>query len=157
MSSARSYPSNRTKHIIESKSTEAQQDTEHECAPFFVDLKSLSESQLDHLRSVGLLGRLCVEVDESIAPQGVSAKAAKLLGVKNNTEQQINDDTDVVELLDEIRPSSAKTKVVGAQDPYAIRLVRSAHINYLSNALSEPLSRGFISLDASHPLSLIHI
>ena len=93
-----------------------------------------------------------MEVDESIAPQGVSAKAAKLLGV-NDTEQQqiINDDADAVELLDEIRPSSAKTKVVGAQDPYAIRLVRSAHINYLSNALSEPLSRGFISLDASHP------
>ena len=91
-----------------------------------------------------------MEIDESIAPQGVSSKAAKLLGV-DNREQQSNDDTDVVELLDEIRPSSAKTKVVGAQDPYAIRLVRSAHINYLSNALSEPLSRGFISLDASHP------
>jgi protein farnesyltransferase subunit beta len=151
------YPNKRTKHLIESKSTEAQQDTEYECAPFFVDLKSLSESQLDHLRSVGLLGNLCVAVDDgSIAPQGLSAKAAKLLGV-NETEQQIDDDNndgDIrqrVELLEEIRPSSAKNNVVGDQDPYAIRLVRSAHIDYLSNALSEPLSRGFISLDASHP------
>eukprot|EP00986_Skeletonema_menzelii_P006189 scaffold2335_cov135-Skeletonema_menzelii.AAC.2 len=149
MSSTHSYPSNRTKHVVESKSTEAQQDTEYECAPFFVDLKSLSESQLDHLRSVGLLGAVCVEIDESTAPQGVSAKAAKLLGV-NETEKQI-DDEPRVELLEEIRPSTSINKVVGVQDPYAIRLVRSAHINYLSNALSEPLSRGFISLDASHP------
>lgn len=149
MSSTNSYPSNRTKHIIESKSTEAQQDTEHECAPFFVDLKSLSENQLDHLRSVGLLGGLCVEVNESIAPQGLSSKAAKLLGV-NETEQHI-DEEPRLELLEEIRPSSAKKKVVGVKDPYAIRLVRSAHIKYLSNALSKPLSRGFISLDASHP------
>ena len=85
MSSINSYPNNRTKHIIESKSTEAQQDTEYECAPFFVDLKSLSESQLDHLRSVGLLGGLCVEVDDSIPPQGLSAKAAKLLGITRPT------------------------------------------------------------------------
>jgi protein farnesyltransferase subunit beta len=131
------YPNNRTKHLIESKSTEAQRDTEYECAPFFVDLKSLSKSQLDHLRSVGLLGGLCVEVDDRrIAPQGLSAKAAKLLGV-DETHDEDDSDGDIEQVVD--------------QDPYAIRLVRSAHINYLSNALSEPLSRGFVSLDASHP------
>lgn len=35
--------------------------------------------------------------------------------------------------------------------PYAIRLLRAAHASYLSGALSDPLSRGFVSLDASHP------
>ena len=90
-----------------------------------------------------------MEVDDSIPPQGLSSKAAKLLGVDET--QQHDDNEPRVELLEEIHPSSAKNKVVGVKDPYAIRLVRSAHINYLSNALSEPLSRGFISLDASHP------
>ena len=34
---------------------------------------------------------------------------------------------------------------------YAIRLLRRAHGNYLRKALSIPLSRGYVSLDASHP------
>ena len=135
--SSDSFPSTRTKHIIESKTTDAQQGAEFECAPFFVDLKTLSESQLDHLRSIGLLGGLCVEINDSAASQGLSAKAAKLLGA--------NDDGN-----DFSRRSSARRKK-NNKDPYAIRLVRSAHIKYLDKALSEPLSRGFISLDASHP------
>ena len=95
-------------------------------------------------------------VDDNIAPpqQGLSAKAAKLLGV--NETQQEGDDNNAgtkprVELLEEIRPPSANKNIRDQQDPYAIRLVRSKHIDYLYNALSEPLSRGFISLDASHP------
>ena len=36
-------------------------------------------------------------------------------------------------------------------DPHAVRLLRGAHASYLSSALSEKLSRGFASLDASRP------
>ena len=145
-SSPYSYPSNRSKYLVESKSTDAQQATECECAPFFVDLKSLSENQLDHLRSVGLLSApLLQRVEDTSA---LTTKAAKLLGVDDDGDSEITGRR--VELLEEIYPSSDANNN-NDHDPYAIRLVRSAHINYLSNALSEPLSRGFISLDASHP------
>jgi hypothetical protein len=41
--------------LFESESTFAQRDTEIECEPFFVDLTTLAQDQLDHLRQTGLL------------------------------------------------------------------------------------------------------
>src|SRR5210317_1630801 len=102
-SSPYSYPSNRSKYLVESKSTDAQQATECECAPFFVDLKSLSENQLDHLRSVGLLSApLLQRVEDTSA---LTTKAAKLLGVDDDGDSEITGRR--VELLEEIYPSSA--------------------------------------------------
>jgi len=98
-------------------------------------------------------------------PIVIRGKAAKLLGVDEN------DDDDVVvgpriELLreeeeeeEEINNNSSslpRTPPIDKDgddnfDPYAIRLLRSPHASYLLNALTNPLSRGFVSLDASHP------
>jgi hypothetical protein len=150
MSSTYPYPRNRSKHLIESKSTDAQQATEHECAPFFVDLKSLTEHQLDHLRSVGLLPPPLAAVENRSTTQMLSTKAAKLLGVDSADDAGLRS----VELLEEVvHPSFSGNIDVceDDEDQYAVRLVKHKHINYLCNALSEPLSRGFISLDASHP------
>lgn len=150
------YTSSRSRHIISSSSTDAQQATEAEIAPFYIDLTSLSEGQLDHLRSVGLLPAERLGVDaadvEAVADtvdndREPSGKAAMLLGVNEmpsaatishqqdgtppGTPSNLNDEADF--------------------DPYAIQLLRQAHTAYLTNALSNPLSKGFVSLDASHP------
>lgn len=80
----------------------------------------------------------------------LSTKAAKLLGVDSADDAGLRS----VELLEEVvHPSFSGNIDVceDDEDQYAVRLVKHKHINYLCNALSEPLSRGFISLDASHP------
>ena len=41
--------------LFESESTETQRDTEIECEPYFVDLTTLGDDQLIHLRQTGLL------------------------------------------------------------------------------------------------------
>ena len=41
--------------------------------------------------------------------------------------------------------------LVSDDDPYVIQLLRQAHIAYLIKALTVLLTRGFVSLDASHP------
>ena len=81
------FPTIRSKYIIESESTDAQVATEIECTPFFVDLKTLSKGQLDHLRNTGLLPPLPTTDVEDTDGSGndgkVKGKAAKLLGVEN--------------------------------------------------------------------------
>jgi protein farnesyltransferase subunit beta len=119
----------RSIHLHETSSTTAQSTTEDECAPFFIDLNSLNESQLDHLRGVGLLPPLPV-VDDGIT-------------LLNDAEG--NEATSSEQILPQLDEAQEQF------DPYAIRLLRSSHISYLLNALSNPLSRGFVSLDASHP------
>ena len=42
-------------NIHDNGTTEAQNATEKECQPFFVDLQSLPHDQIDHLRQTGLL------------------------------------------------------------------------------------------------------
>ena len=45
----------RVQYQVETETTEMQRETEDECEPFFVDLKTLPPDQLQHLRKVGLL------------------------------------------------------------------------------------------------------
>lgn len=120
----------------------------------------MPEGQLDHLRGVGLLPPLPV-----VQPANVNCKAAKLLGVEDtgpsielleedngdnsaDTLQPDDDETSASAIGNNDKESDGSSSLF---DPYAIRLLRSAHISYLTKALSIPLSRGFVSLDASHP------
>jgi len=43
------------KYIIDTPTTESQNDTEKEIKPFYIDLTKLSESSASHLREVGLM------------------------------------------------------------------------------------------------------
>lgn len=45
----------RVKPLIESVSTQAQNEAEYECRPFFIDLATMPPNQVDHLRETGLL------------------------------------------------------------------------------------------------------
>mmetsp|Transcript_26471 Transcript_26471/g.55939 ORF Transcript_26471/g.55939 Transcript_26471/m.55939 type:complete len:705 (+) Transcript_26471:134-2248(+) len=170
----------RAPHILVTETTEAQSATEEEIAPFYIELESLSEGQLDHLREVGLLPPLLPPSSYNGGGGGgggglgnnrgaARGKAAKLLGLDEEEE-----DGPKIELLDEDEIERASSPLHasnededdgsgdgdrdghdgnanGPFDPYAVRLLRTAHTNYLSNALSNPLPRGFVSLDASHP------
>ncbi|KAL7483871.1 hypothetical protein ACHAW6_009506 [Cyclotella cf. meneghiniana] len=133
----------RSAYIHETASTIAQSLTEEECAPFFLDLKSLHERQLDHLRSVGLLPPLPVDSCDG------DAGKIRFIDVDDESDEVDEDECPVqrANANETLLPSHSSQEF----DPYAIRLLRSAHINYLVNALSNPLSRGFVSLDASHP------
>lgn len=147
------FPAQRSQFLLESPSTDVQAATEHECAPFFVDLPSLSEGQLQHLRSVGLLPPI---PHSASRPDG---KAAKLLGVNGDDDPDDEDDCEpTIELLDEDDGTQQHQQYNidddsdgNAFDPYAIRLVRKAHIKYLLHAMCVKMPRGFVSLDASHP------
>ena len=148
------FPTQRSQFLLESPSTDVQAATEHECAPFFVDLPSLSEGQLQHLRSVGLLPPVHPGASR---PDG---KAAKLLGVSGDDDDNTDDEDDsepTIELLEDdgtqgYQPNKADDDSDGNYfDPYAIRLVRKAHTRYLLNAMCVKMPRGFVSLDASHP------
>ena len=160
------FPTTKSKYIIESESTDSQVATEIECTPFFVDLQTLSKGQLDHLRNTGLLPPLPTTDVEGTDGNGgnVKGKAAKLLGVENDDED--NDGNNLgrpkIELLDDYEDQSSSIQNDGLSngkncnssssfDPYAIRLLRSAHTSYLTNALTNKLPRGFVSLDSSHP------
>lgn len=48
--------------LFESESTDAQKDAEIECEPYFVDLETLPQDQLDHLRQTGLLSDASLEI-----------------------------------------------------------------------------------------------
>lgn len=183
-----SFQNKRAQYVIETESSDLQTATELECAPFFVDLTTLSEGQLDHLRGVGLLPP---KIDAGFGHASMtttttrlSAKASDLLGVSGPADEhrgldegddEVDDDVDVdnerIVILEEIRGDGKRTannsnhqdpkngnireeeeeRHSPAVDPYAIRLLRSQHIDYLTHSLSNPLSKGFVSLDASHP------
>ncbi|KAL3800304.1 hypothetical protein HJC23_003600 [Cyclotella cryptica] len=134
----------RSPHIHETATTIAQASTEEECAPFFIDLNSLTERQLDHLRSVGLLPPLSVD------SRNDNDGRIRLIDDQDDGDADGEDAAEfpVQRTNNGMMPSPSSSHDL---DPYAIRLMRSAHINYLVNALSNPLSRGFVSLDASHP------
>ena len=159
-SSSYTFPTTKSKHIIDTQTTDLQTATELECKPFFIDLLTLNKGQLDHLRNTGLLPPLPSN-DDGV---GRTGKASKLLGVEtdNNEEERpkievLNDD-DEDEMTqkesstkdNETNKPTSKEKSSSTFDPYAIRLIRKAHISYLLKALTKPLSRGFVSLDASH-------
>ena len=127
----------RSPHLHTTPSTIAQSQTEDEVAPFFIDLATLNEENLDHLRNVGLLPPLPLQVVE-VLDENDDGGGNLMPSDSNN-----NDSTD--------KNSLDKSDDDTNFDPYAIRLLREAHISYLSTALSEPLSKGFVSLDASHP------
>jgi protein farnesyltransferase subunit beta len=111
----------RSTNLHSTPTTIAQSSTEDEVAPFFIDLSSLNESSLDHLRNVGLLPPITFDsVQETCDTTEETA----------SREDTVND---------------------APFDPYGIRLLREAHTAYLVKALSEPLPKGFVSLDASHP------
>ena len=99
-------------------------------APFFVDLKSLPEEQLDHLRNVGLLPPLPL----------ISLDDDDDIDIDNNNKDIQS------EILGGLEEEANHSSYY-----YDIRLLRDAHISYLSSALSNPLSKGYVSLDASHP------
>lgn len=60
------YP--RARYVVESQSTEQQEETEDEVEIFFVDLTTLPESQLTHLRQGGLVDgfRVCLLRDKHV-------------------------------------------------------------------------------------------
>jgi len=152
-SSSYTFPTTKSKHIIDTQTTDLQTATELECKPFFIDLPSLNKGQLDHLRNTGLLPPLPNDNDGSGI--GRRSKASKLLGVCDEEERP------KIELLNDNESSTTDNGSISNKsttqetssstfDPYAIRLIRKAHISYLLKALTNPLSRGFVSLDASH-------
>jgi len=57
LSSIVKFPHQQTKaqFACVTASTNVQQETENECEPFFIDLRKLPPSQIDHLRSTGIL------------------------------------------------------------------------------------------------------
>jgi hypothetical protein len=119
----------RSEHIHTTATTIAQSETEDEVAPFFIDLSTLKEDTLDHLRSVGLLPPLLPRFDGRV--------------------EVLNEDHD--DNANDATAQCQSSHVEEEFDPLAIRLLRSAHTAYLAGALSDPLSKGFVSLDASHP------
>jgi protein farnesyltransferase subunit beta len=76
-----SIPSNIYPPLLETETTQAQQEAEAECAPFFVDLAQLTPGQLDHLRQVGLLGQN--DDGYSIDDKGYSSTSIQLLREKH--------------------------------------------------------------------------
>ncbi|KAL7535196.1 hypothetical protein ACHAXR_010135 [Thalassiosira sp. AJA248-18] len=162
-STSSTFPTNRSKHILETETTDAQSATEDECAPFFVDMQSLSVGQLDHLRIVGLLPPLLPQSSTAAAARG--GKAARLLGVQDDGPPRIellDEEEGVITHDDEMcldnhnhgqkgNNNGSVNSPSSIIDPYAIRLLRAAHTSYLTKALSNPLPRGFKSLDSSHP------
>jgi len=92
-----------------------------EVVPYFVALSTLASSKLDHLRFVGLLPP---------RKPTTTTDASSFPDVRGDDEVSSSNDED---------------------DTHAIRLLRRAHVTYLHGALSIPLSRGYVSLDASHP------
>lgn len=126
----------RSHYLHETPSTIAQSETEDEVSPFFVDLTLLNESNLDHLRSVGLLPPLPI--------QPVSF-------IEDLNEDGLLLSSEIASTMEGAAGDASDTANCEEFDPYAIRLLREAHTSYLLNALSTPLSKGFVSLDASHP------
>jgi protein farnesyltransferase subunit beta len=106
----------RTKNKVETKSTVLQEVTELECRPYFVDLETLSGSELDHLRRIGLLQR-----------------------------QQEEDETAPAE-PDE-HPEARRSTAF----PFKVALLRTKHIDYVSQVWRQPLKASFVSLDSSQP------
>jgi protein farnesyltransferase subunit beta len=104
----------RAKHKAETKSTVLQEVTEFECRPYFVDFASLSGSELDQLRGMGLLQRHPVDED---APTEADEP-----------------------------PEIRKTTF-----PFKIALLRTKHIDYVSQLWRRPLKASFVSLDSSQP------
>ena len=99
-----------------------------EVVPYFVALSTLASSEVDHLRFVGLL-------PPRKPATSTSTDASSFPDVRGDDEvSSSSDDTEDTE-----------------DDTYAVRLLRRAHVTYLHGALSTPLSRGYVSLDASHP------
>lgn len=45
----------KSRSLVQTETTECQEETELECEPFYVNLRTFTPSQLDHLRQVGLL------------------------------------------------------------------------------------------------------
>jgi len=155
-SSSYTFPTTKSKHIIDTQTTDLQTATELECKPFFIDLLSLNKGQLDHLRNTGLLPPLPNDHDDGDDGIERRGKASKLLGTVDDEEERPK-----IELLNDNESSTTDNGSISNKsttqetssstfDPYAIRLIRKAHISYLLKALTNPLSRGFVSLDASH-------
>lgn len=45
----------RSQYLVDTDTTESQEDTENECKPYFIDLEGLRENEYEHLRSKGLM------------------------------------------------------------------------------------------------------
>ncbi|KAL3823292.1 hypothetical protein ACHAXA_003440 [Cyclostephanos tholiformis] len=131
MSSARGPsppPQRRSKHAHATATTLAQETTEEEVSPFLdVDLSSLPMIQLDRLRRVGL-----IPPPSSPFPSHPNSHPSSSSS-SSSSSPPLDDDAEY------------------DYDPYAIRLLRNAHVAYLRGALSDALPRGFVSLDASRP------
>jgi len=142
-------PPPRVQYMVESESTELQQETEAECEPFFVDLKTLPVDQVRHLRNVGLL--------PAENPSAAAAAATVTLDEVTEdvaTSRSGNDDYGVhIEVLeehtdDEMREECNDSDEDGA---FRIQLLRGKHSEYLTRALTLPLPPSYVSLDASRP------
>lgn len=134
----------RVQYRVETETTTMQQETEDECEPFFVDIKTLPPDQLQHLRNVGLLPPASKSPTGGVQEQEV-------------TLEDVTDDADAeggvkIELIEEVGDDTSPSAENDEDDSaYQILLLRQKHIAFLTRALDRPLSPSYVSLDASRP------
>jgi len=133
----------RVQYRVETETTTMQRETENECEPFFVDLKTLPPDQLQHLRNVGLLPQA-----RKSSPSGSGLDAQDLTledvtGFEGGVQIEL-----IEEASDNVTPPTEDDDEDGA---HHILLLRQKHIEYLTRALDRPLSPSYVSLDASRP------
>jgi len=135
----------RVQYQVETETTEMQRETEDECEPFFVDLKTLPPDQLQHLRKVGLLPPSSKPSRPTSPPGGGLDVDVTLEDVTTDAEGGVK-----IELIEEVGDAILPTP--NEDDAtYHILLLRQKHAEYLTRALDRPLSPSYVSLDASRP------
>ena len=157
---AASPPPPRVQYLVESESTELQQETEAECEPFFVNLRTLPPDQKRHLRNVGLLPPAKPDESAAAAAAAATADTVTLEEVVGNTSgggSSIAADYGVhIEVLEEhtddgiLREKNDKNDLED-DDDYRVQLLRQKHSEYLTRALTRTLAPSYVSLDASRP------
>lgn len=134
----------RVQYRLETETTTMQQETEDECEPFFVDIKTLPPDQLQHLRNVGLLPPASKSPPGNVQEQEV-------------TLEDVTDDADAegsvkIEPIEEVGDDASPSTEDDEDDSaYQVLLLRQKHIDFLTRALDRPLSPSYVSLDASRP------
>lgn len=141
-------PPPRTQYMVESESTELQRETEDECSPFFVDLKTLPADQLRHLRNVGLLPaeqKASSSLEDEKDYGGVTCTLEDTTGDGHGVQ---------IEVLEEHTDDEAQHESNAEEEDdaaFRVLLLREKHSTYLNRALTRPLASSYVSLDASRP------
>ena len=119
----------RVQYRVETETTTMQQETEDECEPFFVDIKTLPPDQLQHLRNLGLLPPASKSSPGNVQEEEV-------------TLEDVTDDADAeggvkIELIEEVGDDTSPSTEDGEDDSaYQILLLRQKHIGFLTVLLT---------------------